>query len=115
MATEATNLKVIITGATGMVGEGVLFECQVHPAIRQVLLVNRRPYHPAHPKVKECIVPDFLNLDAFASQLTGYDACFYCAGVSSRGMSEADYYHLTYDITTHFAGRLAALNPQMTF
>jgi uncharacterized protein YbjT (DUF2867 family) len=60
-------------------------------------------------------VPDFMDLDGFTNQLTGYDACFYCAGVSSAGMSEPEYSHITYDITTHFAQTLAALNPQMTF
>jgi uncharacterized protein YbjT (DUF2867 family) len=109
------KLGVIITGATGMVGEGVLFECLEHPAIERVLMVNRKPYPAKHPKLQECIVPDFLDLDRFTSQLTGYDACFYCAGISSRGMKEADYSHITYDITTHFAQKLATLNPQMTF
>jgi len=115
MSTEATKLKVIITGATGMVGEGVLSECLEHPAIEQVLMVNRRPYSAKHPKLKECIVPDFLDLDGVTNQLTGYDACFYCAGVSSRGMSESEYSHITFDITMYFAKTLASLNPQMTF
>lgn len=110
------GLKVIITGSTGMVGEGVLFECLEHPMIESVLLVNRRPYRGAsHPKLSECIVPDFLQLDAVLPRLTGYDACFFCAGVSSAGMSEADYTRVTYDVTTHFARTLAALNPQMVF
>src|SRR5580704_8825145 len=91
MNAEGTKFKVIITGTTGMVGEGVLFECLEHPAVEQVLIVNRRPYRATHPKLKECIVPDFLDLDAFTSQLTGYDACFYCAGISSRGMTESEY------------------------
>jgi uncharacterized protein YbjT (DUF2867 family) len=98
-----------------MVGEGVLLECLEHPAIEHVLIVNRRPYSAKHPKLKECIVPDFMDLDGFTDQLTGYDACFYCAGVSSAGMSELEYSHITYDITTHFAQTLASLNPQMTF
>jgi uncharacterized protein YbjT (DUF2867 family) len=115
MDTEITKLRVIITGATGMVGEGVLFECLAHPAVEQVLMVNRRPYRAKHPKLRECIVPDFLDLDEFTSQFTGYDACFYCAGVSSRGMSESEYSHITYDVTTHFAHKLAILNPQMVF
>jgi uncharacterized protein YbjT (DUF2867 family) len=105
--------KVIITGATGMVGEGVLLECLEHPAIEQVLMVNRRPYSAKHPKLKECLVPDFMNLERFNNQLTGYDACFYCAGVSSAGMSEKEYSHIIYDITTNFARTLASLNPQM--
>jgi uncharacterized protein YbjT (DUF2867 family) len=120
MATDSTKLdtaklRIIITGATGMVGEGVLFECLEHPAVEQVLLVNRKPYHSTHPKLKECIVPDFLQLDAVTSQLTGFDACFYCAGVSSVGTSEADYTRIIYDTTLHFAARLASLNPQMVF
>ena len=98
-----------------MVGEGVLFECLEHPAIEHVLMVNRKSYSAEHPKLKECIVTDFLHLDAVTNQLTGYDACFYCAGVSSRGMSEPDYTHITYDITIHFAHTLARLNPQMIF
>lgn len=98
-----------------MVGEGVLFECLEHRAIEQVLMVNRKPYSAEHPKLKECIVPDFLDLDNFTNQLTGYDACFYCAGVSSRGMGESEYSYITYDITIHFAHTLASLNPQMIF
>jgi uncharacterized protein YbjT (DUF2867 family) len=109
------KLKVIITGATGMVGEGVLLECLEHPAIEQVLMVNRRPYSAKHPKLKECLVPDFMNLEGFNNQLTGYDACFYCAGVSSAGMSEKDYSHIIYDITTNFAQTPASLNPPMIF
>jgi uncharacterized protein YbjT (DUF2867 family) len=108
-------MKVIITGATGMVGEGVLFECLEHPAVECVLLVNRKPYGAKHSKLGECIVPDFLHLDIVSSKLIGYDACFYCAGVSSVGMKEAEYSHITYDTTLHFARQLAALNPQMTF
>jgi uncharacterized protein YbjT (DUF2867 family) len=115
MSTEDTKLRIIITGATGMVGEGVLLECLEHPAVEQVLMVNRKPYPAKHPKLKECIVPDFLDLDGFTSQLTGYDACFYCAGVSSRGMSESEYSHITYDVTMHFAHKLASLDPRMTF
>jgi len=115
MSPELAKIKVIITGATGMVGEGVLFECLEHPAIAEVLLVNRKPYRATHPKLKECIVPGFLALDGYAGHLTGYDACFYFAGVSSAGMSESDYTHITYDITMHFAGRLASLNPRMVF
>jgi hypothetical protein len=109
------SLKVIITGATGMVGEGVLLECLQHPAIEQILLVSRKPYEATHHKLKQCIVPDFLNLEAAIDQLAGYDACFFCAGISSRGMSEPEYTHITYDITLHFARTLASLNPRMIF
>jgi uncharacterized protein YbjT (DUF2867 family) len=115
MATAQTEISVIITGATGMVGEGVLLECLEHPAVELVLLVNRKSYAATHPKLRECIVPDFLQLESVSDQLTGYDACFYCAGVSSAGMSEGDYTRVTYNVTLHFAQALAALNPQMVF
>jgi nucleoside-diphosphate-sugar epimerase len=107
MSPNPTHLNVIITGATGMVGEGVLLTCLEHPAIASVLLVSRKPYPLQHPKLKECIVRDFMHLDDVRDQLTGYDACFFCAGISSVGLSEADYTHITYDITLNFAGVLA--------
>ncbi len=109
-------MKVILTGATGMVGEGVLLECLQNPAVDQVLLINRKPYAgPAHPKLHEAIVPDFLHLESVTAQLAGYDACFFCAGVSSAGMKEPEYTHITYNLTLHFAETLARLNPHMTF
>ncbi|MGA7351144.1 MAG: NAD-dependent epimerase/dehydratase family protein, partial [Acidobacteriaceae bacterium] len=108
-------MKVIITGATGMVGEGVMLECLENPAVDEVLLVSRRPYGASFPKLKECIVPDFMQLDAAVDQLKGYDACFFCAGVSSIGKSEADYTRITYDTTLHFAETVARVNPKMVF
>lgn len=107
--------RVIITGATGFVGEGVLFECLAHPAITEVLLVGRKPYEATNPKIRELILSDFLDLNAYGNELAGYDACFYCAGISSVGLSESEYRRVTYDVTVHFAERLAELNPQMTF
>jgi hypothetical protein len=98
-----------------MVGEGVLLECLEHPAVEQVLIVNRKHYRAKHPKLKECIVPDFLDAEKVSDQLAGYDACFYCAGVSSAGMSELEYSRITHDVTIHFAQLLARLNPQMVF
>ncbi len=108
-------IKVIITGATGMVGEGVLFECLAHPAVNEVLLVGRKTYGRTHPKLKECLVADFLELDGVKDQLGGYDACFYCAGVSLVGMKEVEYTRVTYDVTMHFAEVLVGLNPPMVF
>ncbi len=109
------NIKVIITGATGMVGEGVLLECLEHPAVTAVLMVNRRPSGRQHPKLNETIVPDFFDLAVFADQLTGYDACFYCAGVSSVGMKEPEYSRITYDTTLFFAQALRRLNPALVY
>lgn len=108
-------MKVVVTGATGMVGEGVLLECLENPAVKAVLMVNRKPAPLTHPKLKELIIPDFMNLETFDSQLAGYDACFYCAGISSVGMDETKYTQITYDTTIHFARKLATLNPDMVF
>ena len=108
-------MKVIITGTTGLVGEGVLLECLAHPEITQVLAVSRRSCGITHPKLKECIVSDFLKLDSVNNQLSGYDACFYCAGISSLSLNEAAYSHITYDIPMYFAAKLAILNPAMIF
>jgi uncharacterized protein YbjT (DUF2867 family) len=109
------KIKVIITGATGMVGEGVLLHCLDNPAIEQVLIVNRKHYDRQHPKLKELLVPDFMDLTKVTAQLTGYDACFFCAGVTSVGKKEPEYTHLTYDITLNFAKTVADLNPGMVF
>ena len=98
-----------------MVGEGVMLECLENPAVDEVLLVSRRPYGASNPKLKECIASDFMNLSAVADQLRGYDACFFCAGVSSVRKNEAEYTRLTYDLTLNFAQTLANLNPGMVF
>lgn len=108
-------MKVIITGATGMVGEGVMLACVENPAVDDILLISRRAYGASPPKVKELIVPDFMQVDQAAGQLRGYDACFFCAGVSSVGKSEAEYTRITYDTTLHVARTLVALNPTMVF
>ncbi|SOD99529.1 NAD-dependent epimerase/dehydratase family protein [Spirosoma fluviale] len=109
------KIKAIITGATGMVGEGVLHECLQQPDVEAVLLINRKPSGVSHPKVTEIIHKDFFNLSSIESQLSGYNACFFCLGVSSVGMKEDEYRHLTYDLTLNVAKTLARLNPDMTF
>src|SRR4051812_32685213 len=112
----ATNqMKVIITGATGMVGEGVLLECLQNDKVSEVLIVNRRHYELEHPKLKQLLLPDFFKIEDFKEQLSGYDACFYCAGVSSIGMKEDQYTKITYDTTLHFAKVLLSINPNMVF
>jgi uncharacterized protein YbjT (DUF2867 family) len=107
--------KIILTGATGYVGEGVLLECMENPAIDEVLVVGRRTCGVLHPKVKELIVPDFFSMDGVGDQLRGYDACFYCAGISSVGMSEADYTRITYDTTIAFSMAVLAASPDIQF
>jgi uncharacterized protein YbjT (DUF2867 family) len=107
-------MKVIITGTTGMVGEGVLLECLGNPDITEVLSVSRKPSGTVHPKLKEYIVADFLLLKENDEKLKGYDACFFCAGVSSVGKKEEEYRRITYDTTMNFA-RATGPNPQMTF
>jgi nucleoside-diphosphate-sugar epimerase len=109
------NMNVIITGATGMVGEGVLLECLNHPDIEQVLVINRKPGGRSHPKLREIIHADFFSLSPIASELVGYDACFFCLGVSSVGMRAEEYKRLTYDLTMNVAQLLASQNPDMTF
>ena len=109
------NIKAIITGATGMVGEGVLLECLNNPDVIQVLVINRKLGGVSHPKLKEIVHADFFNLTPIESQLAGYDACFFCLGVSSVGMSDEEYKHLTYDLTMHVANTLAKQRPDMTF
>lgn len=108
-------MKVIVTGATGLVGEGVMFECLQNPEVSEVLIVSRKHYELTHPKLKELLVKDFFSLASFQDQLSGYDACFFCAGISSAGMKEAEYSYITYDTTMAFANELLPLNPGMVF
>lgn len=108
-------MQVIIFGATGMVGQGVLRECLIDSGIERVVAVGRSPTGVRNAKLSEIIHGDFTNYSAIEAQLTGFDACFFCLGVSSIGMSEERYRHLTYDITLAAATTLARLNPQMTF
>lgn len=109
------KLKVIITGATGMVGEGVLYECLHHPAVETVLVINRKPCGIVHPKLKEIIHKNFFDMAPISQHLQGYDACFFCLGVSSLGMKEEEYTKFTYTLTLHVAEVLARSNSGMTF
>lgn len=108
-------MKVILTGATGMVGEGVLLECLRNDEVQSVLSVSRRPSGKSHPKLRELLLADFMKIGEYESQLAGYDACFYCAGISSVGMSEAAYQHITYTTTLHFADAVRKASPRITF
>ena len=108
-------MKVILFGATGMVGQGVLRECLLDADVESVLAIGRSPTGQRHAKLREIVHGDFLDYSAIEAELTGYDACFFCLGVSSVGMNEERYRHLTYDITLAAARTLARLNPQMVF
>lgn len=109
------KIKVIITGATGMVGEGVLQECLVHPDVEKVLVINRKSCGIAHPKLTEILHTNFYDLSPISDQLYDKNACFFCLGVSSVGMKKEQYYSLTYTLTMHMAEILAKQNPEMTF
>lgn len=108
-------MKVIVTGATGMVGKGVLLECLDHKDITEVLSISRKPLGISHPKLKELLHANFSEFQSVKDQLNGYDACYACMGVTSAGMKEADYTKLTYDFTLSLAKILYSINPQMTF
>jgi uncharacterized protein YbjT (DUF2867 family) len=108
-------MKVLVFGASGMVGQGVLRECLLDPDVTEVLAVGRSPLGRTDPKLRELVHRDLFDLSDVADQLTGYDAAFFCLGVSSAGMSEADYRRVTYDLTLAVARVLAERNPQMTF
>jgi len=109
------KIRVIITGATGMVGEGVLHECLLHPDIEKILVINRKPCGVTHPKLQEILHTNFYDLSPIAEQMRDYNACFFCLGVSSVGMKEQEYYSLTYSLTMHMAESLSKLNKDMTF
>src|SRR5450755_577120 len=108
-------MKVILFGATGMVGQGVLRECLIDSSVESVLAVGRSPTGQFHPKLRELRHDNFTDFSAIAPQLAGFDACFFCLGVSSVGMDEEKYRHLTYDITLAAATALSKLNSSMVF
>ncbi|WP_303923929.1 NAD-dependent epimerase/dehydratase family protein [Draconibacterium sediminis] len=107
-------MNVIITGATGMVGKGVLLECLDHETVEKVLVIGRNPLDISHPKLDELIHYDFSDFSTVKAQLAGYDACFLCMGISSVGMKENDFKKVTYDYTLSLARELFPLNPEMT-
>lgn len=109
------KIKAIITGTTGMVGEGVLHECLQHPQVEEVLIINRKPLGVSHPKLKEIIHSDFYDLSPIAHELVGYNACYFCLGVTSVGKKEPEYYKLTYTLTMHVAEILSKTGYDMTF
>lgn len=109
------KIRAILTGATGMVGEGVLHECLIHPDVEHVLVINRRPCGVSHPKLEEIVHTDFHNLSSIEQAVYPYNACFFCLGVSSIGLKEPEYHRLTYELTLHVAETLAKKNHDMVF
>jgi uncharacterized protein YbjT (DUF2867 family) len=108
-------MKVIITGSTGMVGEGVLHMCLQDPSVEKVLVINRRSVEVDHPKLEEIIHTNFYDISPIADKLTGYDACFFCLGISSLAVKADEYYKITYTLTIHVAETLVKNNSGMTF
>lgn len=108
-------MRILLTGATGLVGQGVLNECLRDPSVSQVVALVRRPTAQSNPKYAEIVVADFGDVSAIEDHLYPFDACLYCAGVLVPGMSEADYRHVTLDLTLHVARTLVKLNPRLTF
>ncbi len=104
-------MKVILFGASGMIGKGVLLECLDDPAVEKVLSVGRTASDVAHPKLEQILHRDFSDFSAVEGRLVGYDACFFCLGVSSAGMSEADYTRVTYDIAVCAAEAVVRASP----
>lgn len=107
--------KVIVTGATGMVGEGVMYECLKSESVSEVLIINRRASTFSHPKLKQIVHTDFFDFKSIEEQLKGYDACFFCLGVTSLGKNEKEYSRITHDLTLHIGQTLSRLNPAMVF
>ncbi|MFM6938059.1 MAG: NAD-dependent epimerase/dehydratase family protein [Aquirufa sp.] len=112
---EIPQKQLIITGVTGMVGEGVMHEALQSPFVSQVLVINRKPCGVSHPKLKEYLLPDFLQPEEIREVVKGYDVCLFCLGVSSVGMNADEYKQKTYDLTLGFAKVLQAENPNMSF
>jgi uncharacterized protein YbjT (DUF2867 family) len=108
-------MKVILFGATGMVGQGTLRECLLANDVESVLTIGRASTGQQHPKLQEIVQSDLFDLTPIESRLSGFDACFFCLGVSAAGMSEQDYRHVTYNLTISVAKTLVRLNPEMTF
>ncbi|QDK81109.1 NAD-dependent epimerase/dehydratase family protein [Spirosoma sp. KCTC 42546] len=108
-------MRLIITGATGLVGEGVLLVCLENPTVTEVLIINRKPLARKHKKLVELIVTDFSEIKKYSEHLKNYDACFFCAGASSVGENEESFTKKTYDFVVPFAQMLSNINPAMTF
>ncbi|MGH9678326.1 MAG: NAD(P)H-binding protein [Candidatus Acidiferrales bacterium] len=108
-------MNALLFGATGMIGQGVLRECLLSPEVERVRTVGRNPTGIQNPKLREIVHPDLWHYEAIENELAGFDACFFCLGISSAGMKDDEYERITYGITIAAAEILARLNPRMTF
>lgn len=109
------KIRAIITGATGMVGEGVLHECLQHPEVERVLVLGRKSCGISHPKLKEIVHPDLYDLSTVEVHLGGYNACYFCLGTTSIGKNEEEFTKVSYTLTMHVATTLSKLNRDMVF
>ena len=109
------KIKVIITGSTGMVGKGLLLECLNNEKVESVLIINRKPVGIVHNKLIEVLHQDMYDLSAIQDQLSDYDVCYFCLGVSAVGLSEQEYKKITYDLTLSFAQTVLVTSPNITF
>src|SRR5262245_47441686 len=108
-------MRVILFGASGMIGQGVLRECLLDPDVEAVLAIGRAPLHEEHAKLRTLVRKDLFDYSDIEEELTDWDACFFCLGVSSTGMTEAQYERVTYDLTMRAAEVLARKSPKLTF
>ena len=109
------KIKVILFGSTGMLGQAVLLECLENKEVESILVINRKSFTISHPKLKEIIQKDLFDLSGLTAEMTGYNTCLFCLGISSAGMKEADYYRITYDLTLNTAKTLLEINKDLTF
>jgi len=109
------KLNVIITDSTGMVGEGILYECLRNENIEKILVINRKSCGYSHPKLTEIIHDNFSDISSLSDKIKGYNACYFCLGTTSMGKSETEYTKLTYDLTINFATTISQNNSDMTF
>ncbi|MBN2480720.1 MAG: hypothetical protein JXB19_03195 [Bacteroidales bacterium] len=109
------RIKAIITGSTGMIGRGVLLECLNSDDVGSVLVINRHSIGLTHSKLKEVILTDFSDLSAIGHEMTGYNTCFFCLGITSAGLPEKEYHRITYDLIVRFASGVLELNPGLIF
>lgn len=108
-------MKIILTGSTGMVGEGILWACLHSPKVSQVLSIGRKTCGIQHEKLQELLLPDMMEIEQHRSALQNFDACYFGAGISSLGLDETTYHHITYEITLKVAQTLLEINPNMVF